>query len=86
MAYPNTVQSGHDTYNKKARIMSEENKVEWITLADAAAIMDMHVESVRRLCRKDTSDFRCRQLFKGAPWEVAKEDAENYVKVTHKNE
>ena len=59
--------------------MSEQ--IEWITIAKAAKIMDMHIESVRRLCRKgDKSPIRCRQLFKSAPWEVVKADAEKYEK------
>lgn len=56
--------------------MSEEKKPEWILIKDAAEMMNLHIESVRRLCRNET--IKCRQLYKNAPWEVWREDAENY--------
>jgi hypothetical protein len=44
---------------------------EWILIKDAAVIADMHVESIRRLCR--SGDIQCRQLIRGvSPWEVDK--------------
>lgn len=55
----------------------ENEQPEWILIKDAAAIMGLHIESVRRLCRQNK--IRCRQLIKGVSvWEVSKEDAENY--------
>jgi hypothetical protein len=52
--------SSSDNRVSGVRMMSET--IEWILIKDAAAIADMHVESIRRLCRKGS--IRCRQLIK----------------------
>ena len=77
------IKSSHGTYTNKGQTMTKE--IEWILVSEAAEIMKMHVESVRRLCRKDNPPIRCRQLFHHGPWQVAKEDALSYEKPTHKN-
>jgi hypothetical protein len=67
-----------------------DEKREWITVAEAAAIMGLkHIESVRRLCRK--GKITCRQFVEGvSTWEVLRTDAEKYRRDyggrPHKNE
>jgi hypothetical protein len=69
-------------------MMSKEKSIEWILISEAAEIMNMHVESIRRICREENPNkqLRCRQLYKNGPWMVAKVDATNWQKTTHKNE
>lgn len=56
--------------------MSENS--EWILIKDAAVIADMHIESIRRLCR--SGDITCRQLIKGvSAWEVDKASLVAYL-------
>lgn len=54
--------------------MSEQN--EWITVAEAAAIMDVAVSNVRYLCLNER--ITCRKF--GRVWQVLKADAESYRK------
>jgi hypothetical protein len=57
--------------NQYAGVLTMEQEIEWILIRDAADIADMHIESIRRLCR--SGDIKCRQLIKGASaWEVDK--------------
>lgn len=52
---------------------------EWITVADAAAIMGIHIESVRRLCRNGT--IECRQFVEHvSDWQVSHQSAIQYRK------
>ena len=60
------------------------NKTEWILIKEAAEIADMHIESIRRLCRKG-GVIRCRQLIKGvSPWEVDKDSLIRYLNTDDK--
>lgn len=60
------------------RYTMSNKKSEWILIKEAAEIMGIHIESVRRLCRKEA--IKCRQLYVNAPWEVLRKDAESYEK------
>jgi excisionase family DNA binding protein len=51
-------------------------KVEWLTTEDAAAIMGVTDETVRRLCRDKA--INCRKWVRS--WQVDKASAEAYVK------
>jgi excisionase family DNA binding protein len=53
---------------------SEDNEIEWITTQEAAEIMGIHEESVRRLCRK--GEIKARKF--GISWMVGKKAAETY--------
>lgn len=68
--------NGHPvTMKTGARVMAE---IEWILIKDAAVLADMHIESIRRLCRN--GDIECRQLIKGASaWEVDKASLLTYL-------
>lgn len=56
--------------------MSEQ--IEWILIKDAAELSGMHIESIRRLCRKGS--IECRQLIDGASaWEVNKDSLIRYL-------
>lgn len=75
------VDSGYNSSNYLQRLetyMSDKKQdnglPEWITTTEAAEIMGIHIESVRRLCRNKT--IRCRRF--GRTWMVNSEDAENY--------
>lgn len=65
-----------DVSNEKVWTMSEQ--IEWILIKDAAEIADMHIESIRRLCRKGS--IECRQLIEHASaWEVNKDSLIRYL-------
>jgi hypothetical protein len=54
------------------------SKPEWILIKEAAELADMHIESIRRLCRKGS--IECRQLIaKVSPWEVDKSSLIAYL-------
>lgn len=51
---------------------------EWILIKEAAELADMHIESIRRLCRNN--EIECRQLIKGvSAWEVDKQSLLLYM-------
>ena len=59
---------------EKVMVMSEQ--IEWVTVADAAAIMGVAVSNVRYLCAE--KKIRCQKF--GRVWQVSKRDAEDYVR------
>lgn len=64
-----------NSYEKGVRVMT---KTEWILIKEAAELADMHIESIRRLCRQNK--IKCRQLIdKVSPWQVDKQSLLEYM-------
>ena len=66
---------------QELRIM--DKPTEWILVSEAAGIANMHIESIRRLCRKGS--IECRQLIeKASAWEVDKDSLIRYLNTDKK--
>ena len=56
-----------------------EQEREWVTVKEAAVIMGIHIESVRRLCRN--GDIECQQFVENvSDWQVSYQAAIQYRK------
>jgi hypothetical protein len=65
------------TYDSEVWNMSEQP--EWVTVKQAAEIMGIHIESVRRLCRNGT--IECKQFVEDvSDWQVSYQSAIAYRK------
>jgi hypothetical protein len=68
---------------QELRIMDKPIEIEWILVSEAAGIANMHIESIRRLCRKGS--IECRQLIeKASAWEVDKDSLIRYLNTDKK--
>jgi hypothetical protein len=75
--YANSVLESYPLTDSGVGVMADE-KVEWITTAEAAVLLDMDLSSVSRLCR--LKKINCRQHGSGhrSIWEVDKASAIAY--------
>jgi DNA-directed RNA polymerase specialized sigma24 family protein len=66
----------YDSYPDAQGITVVKKQIEWVSTLEAAAIMNVTDETVRRLCRDKA--IRCRKWVRS--WQVDRASAEAYVK------